>query len=144
MSVLSSVPARGRLFLRTVVEPLLLAAVRLYMAEIFFTSGWLKAQTYLNGTWATTLTLFAQEYKVPLLPAPLAAALGTIGEVGLSALLAFGLFGRFAALGLLTMTAVIQTVYPDAWRMHMSWALFLTVILVFGAGRLSLDALRKQ
>jgi putative oxidoreductase len=51
---------------------------------------------------------------------------------------------RLSALGLLTMTAVIQLfVFPDAWITHGLWAAALLVIVAQGPGRLSLDHLLK-
>ena len=44
----------------------------------------------------------------------LVAALASAAEIVLPILLAFGLLTRWAALGLLCMTAVIQLTYPDA------------------------------
>ena len=51
-----------------------------------------------------------------------------------------GLFTRFAAGGLLVMTAVIEIfVYPDAWPTHLSWAGLLLPLIALGGGKLSLD-----
>jgi putative oxidoreductase len=59
--------------------------------------------------------LFADEYKVPVLPPELAATMATSFELGCSALLVLGLATRLATLPLLGMIAVIQTfVYPSA------------------------------
>ena len=58
----------------------------------------------------------------------------------LPALLLLGIFTRFAALGLLGMTLVIQTfVYPDAWSTHLSWAALLLLLVARGGGAWSLD-----
>ena len=49
---------------------------------------------------------------------------------------------RFAALGLLAMTAVIEIfVYPQAWPAHLSWAALLIPLIAQGGGVLSLDRL---
>ena len=58
-------------------------------------------------------------------------------------LLVLGLATRLGALGLLTMTMVIQLfVYPDAWvSHHMFWATILFAVLALGPGRFSLDHL---
>ena len=45
---------------------------RLYVAQVFFLSGLTKVRD-----WDTTLALFMDEYKVPLLPPALAAVMGT-------------------------------------------------------------------
>ena len=57
-------------------------------------------------------------------------------------LLAFGLLTRYAALGLLAMTAVIQLTYPDGWQnFHLPWAAMALAIMAFGPGAISLDRL---
>ena len=60
----------------------------------------------------TTLALFMDEYKVPLLSPEIAAAAGTAGELVLPVLLAFGLAGRFAAAGLSVVNAVAVIILP--------------------------------
>ena len=55
-------------------------------------------------------------------------------------LLVLGLASRFAALGLLAMTAVIQVfVYPGAWPTHGVWAACLLLVAARGPGPWSLD-----
>ncbi len=44
------------------ITPLFDLGIRLYIAEIFFRSGWLKI-----ADWSNTMTLFAHIYQVPLL-----------------------------------------------------------------------------
>ncbi len=128
-----------------VASPLLDLSIRLYMANIFFKSGILKFKNYLNDDWGSTLFLFEEIHPIPGVPAELAAAAGTGGELILSVLLAFGLFGRFAAAGLLFMTITIQYIVPADYGMqnaeHYYWMLLFMVILFKGAGKLSLDAL---
>ena len=72
-------------FLRTVgswgagldrLQPLAALAARLYVAQVFFLSGLTKLRD-----WETTLFLFTEEYKVPVLTPPVAAVLGTAGEL---------------------------------------------------------------
>ena len=77
------------------LQPLFALATRLWVAWQFLKSGILKAQD-----WESTLFLFQEEYRVPLLSPPLAALAGTAGELFFPVLLGLGLFGRFAALGL--------------------------------------------
>ncbi|MCW5626330.1 MAG: DoxX family protein, partial [Burkholderiales bacterium] len=69
--------------------------IRLYVAQVFFLAGLTKIRD-----WETTLFLFEDEYHVPLLSPPIAAALGTFGELVFPVLLAVGLGSRFAAAGL--------------------------------------------
>ena len=69
------------------LRPLLLLALRLYLASVFFRSGLTKI-----ADWDTTLYLFTEEYAVPVLPPALAALMGTAGELLLPPLLALGLY----------------------------------------------------
>src|SRR6266566_4803713 len=92
--------------------------LRLAVATVF----WNSAMTKLDD-WNAAVTLFAEEYKVPLL-------------------LVLGLLTRAAALVLLGMTTVIEVfVYPQAWPTHIQWAAMLLVLLCRGPGRISLDHL---
>lgn len=118
---------------------LLALAARFAIAGIFFLSGRTKVEGWLSVT-DSAVALFADEYKVPLLPPEIAAHMATYAEHLFPLLLALGLFTRFAALALLGMTAVIQVfVYPAAWATHLSWAGLLLYLLGRGAGPLSLD-----
>jgi putative oxidoreductase len=92
------------------------------------------------ANWDTTIELFTEEYKVPLLPPEIAANLALSIELTTPALLMLGLLTRPAALVLLGMTTVIEIfVYPQAWPTHIQWAAMLLVLLCRGAGKLSLD-----
>jgi putative oxidoreductase len=90
---------------------------------------------------SATLTLFADEYKLPFVPPNVAAYMGTALEFALPLLLLVGLFTRLSAFGLLAMTLIIQVfVYPDAWwTAHAYWAALLTVLIARGPGAISLD-----
>ncbi|MBR9824585.1 MAG: DoxX family protein [Alphaproteobacteria bacterium] len=90
---------------------------------------------------AATLHQFAAEFALPLLPASAAAWMATIGEFILPILLLLGLMTRFAALGLIVMTLVIQFfVYPEAWwGSHALWMVMAGYLVVNGPGRLSID-----
>lgn len=85
--------------------------------------------------------LFEEEYKVPFLSPELAAQLGLLGETILPIMLILGIGTRFGAFGLLFMTLVIQTVYPNLFYDHMVWAAALIGILFAGPGRVSIDHL---
>jgi len=115
-------------------------SLRLYVAHDFFLSGLTKIRD-----WDSTLYLFREEYHVPLLPPELAAAMGAAGELCLPILLALGLAGRFGALGLSVVNIVAVISYPGlaaaALKDHAIWAVMLLVILFYGPGKLSLDAL---
>ncbi len=63
-----------------------------------------------------------------------------LAEHALPVLILLGLGTRFAALGLLAMTAVIQLlVYPGAYPTHGVWAAILLYLMARGPGRVSLD-----
>jgi putative oxidoreductase len=79
---------------------------------------------------------------VPLLPTALAAHGASLAEFVLPILLFLGLGTRFAALGLLAMTLVIQIfVYPGAYVLHGTWAAILLMLMKFGPGKIALDHL---
>jgi putative oxidoreductase len=120
------------------LQPLASLLARLYMAQVFFTSGLTKLRD-----WDITLALFMDEYKVPLLSPELAAWAGTAGELVLPVLLALGLGGRVPALGLGVLNAVavvsLMEVAPAALQQHITWAVLLGGLAIFGSGRWSAD-----
>ncbi len=115
---------------------------RLAIADVFWRSG----ETKVDG-WQvtqTTIDLFRDEYRVPLLPPELAANMATIQEHLFSVLLVIDLASRLSALGLFGMTMVIQLfVYPGNWPDHLLWSSVLLYIIARGPGVLSLDYLIK-
>ena len=114
--------------------------LRFAVATVF----WNSAMTKL-ANWETAVSLFTEEYKVPLLPPELAAYMAATIELTMPALLVLGLATRPAALVLLWMTTVIEVfVYPQAWPTHIQWAAMLLVLLFRGPGKLSLDHLLRQ
>ena len=116
---------------------LLQLVFRLSVASLFFKSGYSKTLS-----WDTTILLFANEYRVPVLSPELAATLSVSFELGCSALIALGLLTRLATLPLLGMVFVIQTfVYPENWAEHLTWAAMLIFLLTRGPGAISLDHL---
>jgi putative oxidoreductase len=126
-------------WLERIPDDLLALAARIAIAAIFFLSGRTKVDGLLTLKDSTFL-LFAEEYRVPLLPSDLAAYLATYAEHLFPLLLVLGLATRGAALGLLGMTAVIQIfVYPDAWPTHLSWATLLVYLVARGGGAWSVD-----
>jgi putative oxidoreductase len=100
----------------------------------------LRAGLTKISSWESTVALFADEYKVPVLAPHLAAAMAAAFEVGCSALLLVGLGTRLAALPLIGMIMTIQLfVYPQAWSEHLVWGSILLVLLTRGGGAISLD-----
>lgn len=118
-------------------SPALLAA-RAYVAYVFFLSGVTKLRD-----WETTVALFTDEYKVPLLSPTVAALMGTSGELVLPVLLLIGLGTRFAALGLSVVNVVaviaLQEIAPAALQQHILWGALLAAVSIFGAGALSAE-----
>lgn len=118
-------------------QSLLELGMRVAVAATFFKSGLTKI-----ASWETTVSLFAEEYRLPLLPPELAATLGTAAELSAPVLVAFGLFARFGAAALLGMTFVIQfLVYPANWAEHLMWGSILAWVLTRGPGAISIDRL---
>ncbi len=137
-------------------------ALRLLMARVFFFDGQTRiegpllslpasVQSFLPGTdfsmvlpmqvKAETFTAFLTQYPPLPVPPVLAAYLLSYGEFILPIMLVIGFGMRFAALGLLILTALIQIfVLPDLlWTVHVYWAAILTVLLTRGAGEISID-----
>lgn len=123
-----------------------LLALRIALAIPFYRSGLTKWDGFLNLS-SGARYLFTEEFRLHLFgaqipyPAPvLMATLAGIGEIVLPILLVLGLFTRFAALGILVMTAIIQLTIPDGWaNFHLPWAAMALVLMSFGGGRLALD-----
>jgi putative oxidoreductase len=114
---------------------LLALPLRVGAATVFWNSAMPKL-----ANWDTTIELFTDEYRVPLLPPELAANLALAIELTTPVLLVLGVLTRAAAIVLLGMTTVIEIfVYPQAWPTHIQWAAMLLVLLCRGAGTLSLD-----
>ena len=133
-SVLSAF-ARLRAMLEAIPYSLLALPLRLAVATVFWNSGTTKL-----ASWDTTLQLFADEYRLPLLPPELAAYMAASIELTTPFLLVLGFVTRPAAFVLLGMTTVIEIfVYPQAWPTHIQWAAMLLVLLCRGAGKISLD-----
>ncbi len=131
-------------WLATLAAPIVL---RLAIAIPFFQSGLTKWDGLSLSP--SALYLFQNEFKLHLLgaaydfPMPaLAAFLSASGEIVLPVLLVLGLATRFAALGILLMTAVIQLVFPGGWlTYHLPWAAMALALIALGPGALSLDRL---
>lgn len=127
---------------------------RFSIAAVFWKSGQTKVEGFaidlVEGTFnlgwpklgASTVDLFKDEYRLPILPPELAAVLATIAEHVFPALILVGLATRLSAAALLGMTLVIQIlVYPGAYALHGTWAAVLLFLMAKGPGFLSLDHL---
>ena len=121
-------------------SPLFDLGVRLYLANAFWSSGILRFKDWKNGNFSNQVFLFEFEHPVPGLDPTAAAYLTTGAELVLPIMLVLGLFGRFAAAGLLVITAVIEFTYGH-FDIHILWAFLAAMIFIKGPGTLSLDAL---
>ena len=131
-------------------------ALRLAMARVFFLDG----QTRIEGppvpvnvhgfdfsfmlplqVKAETYTSLLTGYLPVQVPPGLIAYLVSGGEFLLPIMLVLGFGTRFAALGLLLITAFMQLyVMPQAlWSLHVYWAAILLVLLSRGPGAFSID-----
>ena len=113
----------------------LLLVFRFSIGSVFWHAGLTKI-----ASWQTTVALFENEYKVPLLPPELAAYMATTIELACPVLLVLGLAARLATLPMLAQTFVIEAfVYPEDWIEHLTWASALLLILTRGPGAISID-----
>nr|WP_280821142.1 DoxX family protein [Mesorhizobium soli] len=120
--------------------------LRIALAVPFFRSGLTRWDGFLSLSPGAAY-LFEEEFKLHILggtydfPMPLVIAYITgIAEIVLPVLLVLGLGTRFAALGVLIMTGVIQLVVTDGWaNFHLPWAAMALGIMALGPGPLSLD-----
>jgi len=143
---MSELPRRVEAGLAAIPPSLPLLALRLALAVPFFRSGLTKWDGFLQLSGGARY-LFNEEFKLHILggvydfPFPIFSAyLSGIAEIVLPILLVLGLGTRFAAFGLLVMTAVIQLTIPDGWaNFHLPWAAMALALVVFGAGRLAVD-----
>lgn len=135
----SSLAALPSLAQAAIPLPVLSLIARVSIAAVFFLSGRTKVEGLLTIT-DSTYALFAEEYRLPLIPSDIAAHLATYSEHLFPILLVLGLGARFAALALLGMTIVIEVfVYPLGWPTHLLWATVLLYIIRFGAGPIGFD-----
>ncbi|MBZ9790252.1 DoxX family protein [Rhizobium sp. 3T7] len=147
-AALAALITRAEGLLASVPPSLPLLALRFALAIPFFKSGLTKWDGFLTLSQGARY-LFEQEFKLHIfgseIPYPFPLAMATaagIGELTLPILLILGLATRFAALGLLLMTAIIQLTVPDGWaNFHLPWAAMALALVVFGGGRIAIDPL---
>ena len=108
---------------------------RFAIAGVFLRAGLDKVRS-----WESTVALFRDEYKVPVLSPEFAVAMASSVEIGCSVLLVVGLASRLATLPMLGMLMTIQLfVYPSAWPEHLVWGSILLFLLTRGPGAISID-----
>jgi putative oxidoreductase len=127
------------------LDPLFALSIRLWVGWVFVKSGWLKLTTF-----ESTIFLFTEEYRVPLLAPKLAAVMATGGELVLGALVMAGLAGRLSAIGLsavnvMAVVSYAHVLYSEGFEaalgQHYLWGFMLAVLIVHGPGSWSLDGL---
>jgi putative oxidoreductase len=145
---LAGLIGRAAALVRMLAVPSLTQFVlRVALAVPFWRSGVNKWDGFLQLNDVAVL-LFASEFKLHLpggpypFPAPAVTAfLAGSAEIVLPILLVIGLATRFAALGLLVMTIVVQLTVPSGWPLHLTWAAMALALMTWGPGRLSADHL---
>lgn len=145
---LANAIGRARRAVEWLAQPWLVQlVVRVALAVPFWRSGILKWHGFLQLS-DTAITLFTDEFMLHLpggpypFPAPAVFAfLSACGEVGFPVLLVLGFGTRFAALGLLLMTGIIELTVPEGWPVHITWAAMALAIAAWGPGRISIDYL---
>jgi putative oxidoreductase len=134
-----------RLIQAAATPSLVQLVMRAALAIPFWKSGILKWTGFMKLS-DTAIALFTDEFMLHLpggpyhYPAPAVMAfLSGCGEVCFPVLLILGLGTRFAALGLLFMTLIVELTVPDGWPIHLTWAAMALGIMAWGPGRISLD-----
>ena len=120
------------------IGPVVDLLIRLWLAQIFFTSGVLKV-----SNWQNAVLLSSNEYPVSWMDPVTAAYAGVTIELLGSILLALGLATRAAALAMLILSLVIQFNY-QVLDVHLFWAVLFGWYAVHGGGALSMDRLLSR
>jgi NADH dehydrogenase/putative oxidoreductase len=115
------------------LAPVLDLLLRVWLAQVFFTSGVVK-----TATWQATVWLYTYEHPVPGLSPDVAAVLGTAIELVCPVFLVAGLTTRVASIPLLLTAAFLQFTYKPL-DIHVYWMLSLGLLFVRGPSALSLD-----
>ncbi|WP_417581731.1 DoxX family protein [Pelagibacterium sp.] len=143
-----SMIARSEQFIASVPTGLVLLALRFALAVPFLRSGLTKWEAPFVIA-PSQFYLFSQEFRLHIFgnafpyPFPtLASYLAATGEIVFPILLLLGLGTRFAALGVLVMTAVIQLTVPEGWaNFHLPWAAMALALMAYGGGPFCVDRL---
>ena len=122
------------------VPALVQLVMRVALAVPFWKSGILKWTGFLKLS-DTAVTLFTDEFMLHLPGGPyhypmpaVMAFLSGCGEITFPVLLVLGFATRFAALGLLFMTLIVELTVPDGWPIHITWAAMALGIMAWGPG----------
>src|SRR3984885_2606893 len=135
----------SRLVQAVAVPSLVQFVMRVALAVPFWRSGILKWDGFLKLN-DTAVTLFTDQFMLHLpggtyhYPVPAVMAfLSGCGEILFPVLLVMGFATRFAALGLLVMTAIVELTVPDGWPIHITWAAMALGLMAYGPGGAPLD-----
>ena len=125
---------------------------RFSIAAVFWKSGQTKVEGFVidivSGDiqlgWPhlsdSAVSLFREEYRLPLVPPELAAPMAAFAEHFFPLLILLGLATRLSAFALPGMTMVIQLlVYPGAYPTHGTWAAVLLFLIAHDPGKFSID-----
>lgn len=115
------------------LSPILLLLMRLWIAEIFFKSGMVKFSNM-----SQTIILFEYEYAVPIISPIVAAYMSVAFELICPIFLILGLASRLAIFPLIAMALVIQFFVKQNPE-HFYWLFLMSTILIYGAGKISID-----
>jgi putative oxidoreductase len=148
VSRIQSAVARAEQLLGRFPASLTQLVLRIAVALPFWRSG----QTKWTGWFElsdSAVYLFEEEFRIHVLgrelayPLPHATAFASgVAEIVLPVMLVLGFGTRFAALGVLSMTALIQLTVPDGWETyHLPWAAMALAVMTYGPGRLAIDPL---
>ena len=145
--VISAICTAKRLIQRLAQPWLVQLVLRFALAVPFWKSGILKWHGFLQLN-DTAIDLFTQEFQLHLpggpypFPAPAVFAfLSGCGEVTFPVLLVLGFGTRFAAVGLILMTCIIELTVPEGWPIHLTWLGMALGIAAWGPGLISIDYL---
>lgn len=148
MNRVRSAAARAEQLLGRFPASVTLLVLRVAVALPFWRSGQTKWAAWLELS-DSAVFLFEEEFRLHLFghayayPLPQVAAWASAAaEIILPIMLVLGLGTRFAALGILAMTAMIQLTVPDGWETyHLPWAAMALAVMTYGSGKLALDHL---
>lgn len=126
------------------LTPIAALAARGWIGYVFLKSGILKLQD-----WDATITLFTDQFQVPLLTPKYAALIGTAAEVALPCFVILGFGSRLMAALLFIFNLIAVLSYPSLWNngistgleQHINWGVILGLLMCFGYSKLSLDYL---
>lgn len=122
-------------FLESYAASILLLTIRIWIGLIFLKSGLTKFSNIDSA-----ISLFEYEYQLPLLSPQFAAISAMIFEIGCSTIIMAGFLSRIAALPLIVMTIIIQTLVFQNQE-HFYWLFLLSILAIYGSGKISLENL---